>query len=68
MEKHVADNCPRCGDIFTCKANNVLQCDCMKLVLTKAETQYIASITAMEYDGSCLCNKCLLELKKETNN
>ena len=65
MEKHVADSCPRCSNIFTCKVNNVLQCDCMKLVLTKAETEYIANITEWEYEGSCLCNKCVLELQKE---
>jgi len=65
MEKHVADSCPRCGGIFTCKVNNVLQCDCMKLVLTKAETEYIANITEWEYEGGCLCNKCVLELQKE---
>ncbi len=64
-EKHVADSCPRCGDIFICKANNALQCDCMKLVLTKAEIQYIADIAEWEYEGSCLCNKCVLELKEE---
>ena len=65
MEKHVADSCPRCGDIFICKANNALQCDCMKLVLTQAETQYIANITEWEFDGVCLCNKCIVELQRE---
>jgi hypothetical protein len=37
----------------------------MKAVLTKAETEYIANITEWKYDGNCLCNKCLEDLKKE---
>ncbi len=65
MEKHAPDSCPRCGEIFVCKVNNILQCDCMKAVLTKAETEYIADITEWEYDGNCLCNKCLEKLRKE---
>ena len=65
MEKHAPDSCPRCGEIFVCKVNNILQCDCMKAILTKAETAYIANITEWEYDGNCLCNKCLEDLKKE---
>jgi Cysteine-rich CWC len=67
MEKHAPDSCQRCGEIFVCKANNVLQCDCMKVSLTKAETEYIRDITEWEYDGNCLCVKCLEELKKEVH-
>jgi len=68
MEKHAPDSCPRCGEIFVCKVNNILQCDCMKAILTKVETEYIVNITTWEYDGNCLCNKCLDDLKQEIYN
>jgi hypothetical protein len=44
MEKHAPDSCPMMWRTLPCKVNNILQCDCMKAVLTKkAETEYIAS-------------------------
>jgi hypothetical protein len=65
MQKHAQEGCPRCGEIFVCKVNNILQCDCMKMVLTKAQTEYITDITEWEYEGGCLCNNCLEALKDE---
>jgi hypothetical protein len=66
MSKHAPDSCPRCGEIFTCKVNAVLQCDCQKISLNYEETQYIREITTWDYDGACLCLTCLQELKNKT--
>lgn len=66
MSKHAPDSCPRCSEIFTCKVNAVLQCDCQKISLNYEETQYIREITTWDYDGACLCLTCLQELKNRT--
>lgn len=65
MNKHAPDSCPRCSNIFICKANNVSQCDCQKISLTFDETQYIREITVWDFDGACLCVVCLRELQQE---
>lgn len=62
---HAEEECPGCGEVFTCKVNSVLKCDCMKVRLTKKETERIRDISLMEFDGGCLCNRCLLELKNK---
>lgn len=64
MTKHAPDSCPRCGDIFICKANNASQCDCQNISLTFEETQFISEITIWDFDGACLCINCLTALKK----
>ncbi|MFN3852373.1 MAG: cysteine-rich CWC family protein [Spirosomataceae bacterium] len=69
MEKHAPDECPRCGSVFTCKANSVLKCDCMWIDLNPNELRYIreySEVTFGEY--TCLCVKCLRELKEEYVN
>lgn len=63
MEKHAQESCPRCQKVFICKVNNILECDCMKVNLTKKQIEYIADISQWEFDGACLCNTCLEELK-----
>jgi Cysteine-rich CWC len=68
MEKHAPEECPRCNSIFSCKVNTIHQCDCMKMELTFAETQYVRDLTTSLYDGGCLCLKCLQELKEEFQN
>ncbi|WP_288426076.1 cysteine-rich CWC family protein [uncultured Spirosoma sp.] len=65
MPKHAIDNCPRCGQLFTCKVNSVLHCDCQYIGLSKTETEYIRDIALFEYDGQCLCLACLNELKAD---
>lgn len=68
MDKHAPDSCPRCDQIFICKVNAILKCDCLQIELTRAETEYIRDITTMEYDGGCLCVACLHELKQDYRN
>jgi hypothetical protein len=63
MSKHAAEGCPRCGQIFICKVNSILKCDCMQVQLTQREVEYIRDLTEFDYDGSCLCVNCLLDLQ-----
>ncbi|MFT4033575.1 MAG: cysteine-rich CWC family protein [Siphonobacter sp.] len=62
MPKHAIGSCPRCGELFTCKVNSILKCDCMQIQLNRDEMQHIRDIA--DYDGGCLCLKCLRELKE----
>ncbi len=51
-------NCPRCNTLFECRNENIMECDCIKIILSHHDQQYIAQ----KYDG-CLCLKCLKEIK-----
>ena len=58
--KYNPKNCTRCGTEFTCKPLDISQCDCMKIRISPEEQDYISSKAA-----TCVCNKCLKELKLE---
>ncbi len=53
-------NCVRCNTTFICKPEAIDECDCRKIELSFKETQFIAAVY-----NECVCNSCLLELKKE---
>lgn len=66
IDKHAPDACPRCDQLFTCRVNSILKCDCMWLDLSPADLAYIqeySEITFGEY--TCLCVNCLRELQAE---
>ncbi len=52
--------CPRCQRAFECKNDNILECDCVKVVISKETYDYISQ----KYDD-CLCINCLKEIEKE---
>ena len=52
--------CPRCGNGFMCKPNNIGSCDCAAISISKEEQEFIASRFL-----DCVCNACLKELKYE---
>ncbi|MDO8999193.1 MAG: cysteine-rich CWC family protein [Bacteroidota bacterium] len=54
------ENCPRCKDEFICKPKNLSTCDCMKIRLSPEEQNFIS-----EKFSTCVCNKCLKEMKHE---
>ncbi|MEO6304947.1 MAG: cysteine-rich CWC family protein [Bacteroidia bacterium] len=58
--KHKAENCKRCGTEFTCKPLNISECDCMQIRISPEEQNYISTKAS-----TCVCNKCLKELKHE---
>ncbi|MBA3680981.1 MAG: cysteine-rich CWC family protein [Bacteroidetes bacterium] len=58
--KHTSENCSRCGTEFTCKPLDISQCDCMQVRISPEEQNYIS-----ETGSTCVCNKCLKELKQE---
>lgn len=55
MYKHKVKTCPRCGQIFECRPNDVPNCECFNISLTK-ETQNFLRKTEWE---DCLCKDCL---------
>ena len=65
MSKHALDSCPRCGALFTCKANAIGQCQCQYIQLSRDETPDIREQTAIDYGDQCLCLACLTALKAE---
>ncbi|MBC7568966.1 MAG: cysteine-rich CWC family protein [Spirosoma sp.] len=65
-DKHAPDSCPRCGRLFTCRVNTILQCDCMWIDLTPSDLRYIRDYCELEFgEHTCLCVNCLHELRAE---
>lgn len=46
--------CPRCQNEFTCKSENIAQCECSKLHLSAQTLDFLSKTS-----WSCLCNNCL---------
>jgi hypothetical protein len=46
--------CPHCGNEFECKTDDIFNCDCMKINLTKDAQVAIGKLYA-----ECLCLDCL---------
>lgn len=57
------DRCPRCGGGFHCGAQDA-HCDCFDLNIGPALRERLAR----EYEGLCLCVRCLKELKAMDSN
>lgn len=49
--------CGRCKTSLICRADDIAQCDCSKIVL---HVEVKSFLSKTKYD--CLCNKCLTEL------
>lgn len=58
--KHEEKICPNCLRIFECKVGSIQLCQCTKVQLTKAESEYLAS----QYND-CLCYQCMETLAFE---
>ena len=52
--------CPRCGKLFVCRNDDVLNCQCVSVALSAADLAYIA-----ERHEGCLCVHCLRDLARE---
>jgi hypothetical protein len=61
MSKHAPAECPRCGNLFECKANTPHRCECVKIALTQREILFIR--TEMMDEEDCLCATCLDDLR-----
>lgn len=61
MPLHEIKSCPRCFQLFQCKAGSITQCDCVTIMLSEEETTFIAS----RYKD-CLCLSCLKDLKNKS--
>jgi len=51
-------SCSRCKEDISCKADDIANCDCAKIVLNEETTRFLAKTN---YD--CLCNTCLEHLQ-----
>ncbi|MCU7551732.1 cysteine-rich CWC family protein [Chitinophagaceae bacterium LB-8] len=60
MPIHEDKRCPRCSNVFECKAGSIAQCDCSKIVLSLEERAFIED----KYKD-CLCLNCLKDLKNK---
>jgi hypothetical protein len=62
MPNHEQKQCSRCQWLFECKSGSILLCQCQTVMLNAQQLDYIAG----RYDD-CLCSRCLLELRSESN-
>jgi hypothetical protein len=51
--------CPHCQKKFECRNDNVLECDCVHVILSREALDYISS----RYND-CLCVDCLREINR----
>lgn len=58
--KHELVSCERCENLFECKSNSSIYCQCNQIELSLNESEYISSL----FDN-CLCLSCLAVLKEE---
>lgn len=56
--KHEIKICQRCSQSFQCKVDNITECHCFEIVLTKEEREMARK------SNDCLCHDCLLALKQ----
>ncbi|MFT3932836.1 MAG: cysteine-rich CWC family protein [Chitinophagaceae bacterium] len=59
---HTASNktCPRCQQIFECRANDIANCQCSKVQLAPATREWLA-----KHYKDCLCANCLRAIQEE---
>jgi len=51
--------CPRCNAPFSCKVEDIHECQCNNISLSEAEREHIAGAYV-----DCLCLQCLLAIKE----
>jgi len=60
MKKATISTCQRCQSTFQCKADDIANCQCATVSLSK-ETQLFLKTT----NYACLCKNCLVEINLE---
>jgi len=60
MPLHETKTCPRCKNVFECKAGDIIHCQCSDIRLSIEERAFIED----QYQD-CLCRDCLLQLKEQ---
>lgn len=51
--------CPRCGNVFICREDNIMECECIYIPLSPEAHDFMAN----HYKG-CLCSECLTDIGK----
>lgn len=62
MSQNEKKRCPRCNEVFECKAVSIEHCACTTIVLDENERNYM-----MEQFEDCLCVTCMIEVKEALN-
>lgn len=66
MQKATISTCQRCQSTFQCKADDIANCQCASVTISKKAKQYLKTT-----NYGCLCKNCLVEInqqiKKELN-
>lgn len=62
MEKNSNTYCPNCGVAFDCKQNDVKNCFCNTIVVSKSTLDILKTKF-----NSCLCKACLLKFSQSSN-
>ncbi|HEX5155313.1 MAG TPA: cysteine-rich CWC family protein [Parafilimonas sp.] len=60
MQKHEEKQCPRCSNLFECRAGDMYNCQCYAVALSDAAKLFLESTS---YDD-CLCKNCLLQIEQ----
>ncbi|MGE9293565.1 MAG: cysteine-rich CWC family protein [Puniceicoccales bacterium] len=60
LHKYEIKRCPRCGRPFECKAGNIPQCQCSRVLMPHGLPSWVKEL----YDD-CLCPQCLRMLAQE---
>ncbi len=58
--KHEQKNCPICHQLFECKVDNILNCQCYGITLGDAAKSWIDT-----QFSDCLCKNCLIKIDSQ---
>ena len=53
--------CPVCGNAFECKNDDILKCECARVMLSSEARSYIS-----KHYNDCLCVSCLRAINEKT--
>jgi len=60
LNKHEDKYCSQCSEVFTCKAGDIMNCQCTEIKLNDETRKFLEKTY---YD--CLCKKCLVAIDQE---
>lgn len=63
MQKASISICQRCQSTFQCKANDIANCQCATVTISKEAKQYLKTT-----NYGCLCKNCLMEINQQIKN
>ncbi|MEP7197528.1 MAG: cysteine-rich CWC family protein [Saprospiraceae bacterium] len=61
MDKQLEKYCPNCNKAFTCKRDDIVNCQCYNIVLSEATKAFL-----LKTNFGCLCKECLNKFNQIT--